>query len=130
MTDSRTPGRIVEATDSQTPQRQPLNARLRHKARWREALQAGEALLLPHAHERRLSNNHSRPPAATVDTTMMLHGDDDAGSSLGVVGAGFASEGSGGSCGSTGGDVLVGVCETFLAVGASDSATSIALAIS
>ena len=31
----------------------------------------------PHAHERRLSSNQSRPPAATINTTMMRHGVDD-----------------------------------------------------
>ena len=38
-----------------------------------------------------LSNNHSRPIAATLNTTMMLHGVDDAGSLLGVDAVGFAS---------------------------------------
>ena len=50
----------------------------------------GETLHLPRAHERRLSSNHSKPPAATVNTTMMLHGVDEIGSSLvgeGTLGA-------------------------------------------
>lgn len=35
-------------------------------------------------HLRFLSKSHSRPVAATIKTTMMLHGVDEAGSSLGV----------------------------------------------
>jgi hypothetical protein len=38
----------------------------------------------PLAHERRFIGNHSRPSAATIHTTMMRHGLDEAGSSLGV----------------------------------------------
>ena len=41
-------------------------------------------------HFRPLSNNHSRPVAATIKMTITLHGVDDVGSSLGVE-AGFAS---------------------------------------
>ena len=71
---------------------QPHNAQLRHKARLEEALQAGAALHSPHAHERRLSSNHNRPTAATIKTTMMLHGVNEARSSLGDV-VGFESRG-------------------------------------
>jgi hypothetical protein len=35
-------------------------------------------------HLRFFTSNHSRPVAATISTTMMLHGVDDVGSSLGV----------------------------------------------
>ena len=48
----------------------------RHKARLGAALQAGETLHPPHAHERRLNSNHSRPPATTINTAMVLHGFD------------------------------------------------------
>jgi hypothetical protein len=43
-----------------------------------------------HAHERRMSNNHTRPSTVTINTTMMLHGVDEVGSSLGVADFGFA----------------------------------------
>jgi len=45
----------------------------------------------PHAHERRLSSNHSRADAVTISTAMMLHGVEDADFSL-VVDVGFASD--------------------------------------
>jgi hypothetical protein len=48
------------------------------------------AFSLP-AHERRLSCNHSRPPAAAIMTTMMLNGGDEVGSWLGVGTVVFAS---------------------------------------
>ena len=44
-----------------------------------EALQAGAALHLPHAHERRFSNNHSRAKATTINTAIKLDGADEAG---------------------------------------------------
>ena len=42
-------------------------------------------------HLRFLSTSHSNPIAATINTTMMLHGIDDVGSSLGVATVGFTS---------------------------------------
>ena len=42
-------------------------------------------------HLRFFNANHSRPSTVTINTMMMLHGVDDAGSSLGVVGVCFAS---------------------------------------
>ena len=47
-------------------------------------MQAGTALHLPHAHERRLSKSTKRPIAAAIPTTIMLHGVDEVGFSLGV----------------------------------------------
>ncbi|MEQ1934556.1 MAG: hypothetical protein ABL962_11890, partial [Fimbriimonadaceae bacterium] len=55
-------------------------------------------------HLRFLSNNHSRPVAATINTATTDHGVDEVGSSLGV--AGFASGalfGDGGCCAIAGG---------------------------
>jgi hypothetical protein len=52
-----------------------------------------DALELPQAtlqadHFRFFTSNHSRPITATINTTKMLHGVDEVGSSLGVDGAG------------------------------------------
>jgi hypothetical protein len=38
-----------------------------------------------------LTNSHSRPVAAAINTTIMLHGVDEVGSSLAAVAVGFAS---------------------------------------
>ncbi|HCN27760.1 MAG TPA: hypothetical protein DIT64_03040 [Verrucomicrobiales bacterium] len=65
------------------------------RSRVREAGRRGMAFFeddkLLHSHERRLSNNHSRPKAATINTTMMLHDVDELDSSLGTDAADFAS---------------------------------------
>ena len=57
---------------------------------------AGEALELARCtlqtdHLRFFTSNHSSPSATTINTTMMLHGVDEAGSSLDAVGVGCAS---------------------------------------
>jgi hypothetical protein len=57
-------------------------------------------------HFRFLSTSHSRPVAATIKTTMMLHGVDEAGSWLGVVGVSFASGSFFGAIGRTNGGGL------------------------
>lgn len=61
-------------------------------------------------HFRFFTNNHSRQVAATLNTTMMLHGVDEAGSSLAVVGVGFASGASSGgrSTDDSGGTISLG----------------------
>ena len=63
------------------------------KARSRELCEALDLVpaTLQADHFRPLSSNHSRPIAATIKTTMMLHGVDEAGSSLGVGAAGLDS---------------------------------------
>ena len=45
--------------------------------------------MLPQAHERLLSSSHSRPIAATINTTTTLNGFDEAGSSFGVEDVGI-----------------------------------------
>ena len=57
------------------------------KARSRELCEALELVppTLQADHLRFFTSNHSRPVAATINTTMMLHGVDEVGSSLGGV---------------------------------------------
>ncbi len=54
-----------------------MTAQLRHGPGLASSVAGrSEALQLQHTHERRLTNNHSRPHPATINTTMMLHGGD------------------------------------------------------
>ncbi len=48
-------------------------------------------MMLQADHLRFFTSNHSRPIAATINTTMMLHGVDEVGSSPGVFEVGFGS---------------------------------------
>ena len=84
------------------------------KARSRELCEALELArcTLQADHFRFLSTNHSRPIAATISTTMILHGVDEAGPSLAVAVAGLDKGASFDFGGSTG-DALPGwgACE-------------------